>query len=259
MKILKQISSITALLLLTGCVPALPPLANNATNSNQTQKALSFETNQVHFMHTLKETSTQEERNAFIDEFILKSDVQCQNYLNNPLKEEALNNNKDSLYMNLFDTVSTLFGISLVTNTAKAVFLENSEASQEEKQTYANALTPEIRKGVELGRSRYAKTLVSKKALDLNAYPVNNLKSDILKYDKQCNDAYGLIEINRALKEMQNAVHSPSIQTAPISNIDPTTIKDKVVAATKEVEDKKVEKEKADHNVSQTVPTVLKP
>ncbi|CAA6816900.1 MAG: Unknown protein [uncultured Sulfurovum sp.] len=253
MKVLKPNISILTLLLLTGCVPSVPPLSNNASNVNHQTQALSFETNQVHFINTLKAQNTQKERNDFMEEYILKSDIQCQNYLSNPLQKTETTTNKDSLYMNIFDTVSSLFGISLVTNTAKAIFSGNDVASQEEKQAYANALTPEIRKGVELGRSRYAQNMIQKKPLDLNAYPIENLQSDILKYDKQCNDAYGLIEINRALKEMQNSVNAP--RTASTLNIDPTAIKDKVVSVTKEVEEKKIEKEQIDENSAKVVPT----
>jgi len=264
---MKQITKITSsitLLLLTGCAAALPSMTSHATDAKQ-QKALFFQTNQVHFMHTLKERSTQQVRNEFMDEFLLKSDIQCQNYLNNSLQKPEPNQQEDSLYMNIFDTVSGLFGTSLVTNTAKAVFLENGETAQEEKQAYTNALSPEIRKGVELGRSRYAKTMTQKKSLDLKAYSIQDLKTDMLKYDKQCNDAYGLIEINRALKEMQNSVYAtPTLRTPSLLKIDPTSIKEKVVAATKEVEEKKVEKARIinktlDSNTTTVLPTQPKP
>jgi len=259
MKQLTTTTSILTLILLSGCVPSLPPLANHTSNSTQGE-ALTFKTNQVHFMHDLKANSTQKERNLFMDEYILKSDMQCQNYLSNPAKKAEINHNKDSLYMNIFDTVSTLFGISLVTNTAKAVFLDNGETAQEEKAAYSNALSPEIHKGVELGRSRYAQRMIQKKPLDLKTYSVQDLKTDMLKYDKQCNDAYGLIEINRALKEMQSAVYAtPTIRTPSLLKIDPKTIKDKVVAATKEVEEKKVEKENPNPNATKVVPTPPKP
>jgi hypothetical protein len=210
-------------------------------------------------MSTLKDKSMINERNTYLDEFILKSDMQCQNYLNNPLKKPKVDKSKDSLYMSLFDSVSSLFGVSLVTNTAKAVFLNDDGESTEEKKAYANALSPEIRKGVELGRSRYAQTMVRKKTLDLQAYSINNLREDTLKYDKQCNDIYGLIEINRALKEMQNTVHTRSTPSTPLLNIDPKSIKDKVEAATKEVEEKKIKKAKSDSNTTQIIPTQAKP
>jgi len=240
MKKLIKTSSIFTALLLTGCASGLPGVMSSNLDQNN-QKAVTFKTNQVHFMHSLKDGSNLNERNNYLDEFILKSDMQCQNYLNNPLVKPEVDESKDSLYMSMFDTVSSLFGISLATNAAKAVFLENDAESLDEKKAYVNALTPEIRKGVEIGRSRFAKSMIKKKNFDLKAYSVNNLREDSLKYDKQCDDAYGLIEINRALKEMQSAMHTATVATTPTIKIDPKAIKAKVEAATKEVEAKKIE------------------
>lgn len=253
MKNLLQPISILTLLLFTGCVSNMPNMLNTNLNENS-QEPILFKTNQVHFMHSLKENSTQQERNFYLDEFILKSDMQCQNYLNSPLKKPEVDTSKNSLYMSIFDRVSSLFGMSLVTDTAKAVFLENGGESVEDKKAYANALSPEIRKGVELGRSRYAKSMIYKKRLDLKAYTVSNLQEDTLKYDKQCNDAYGLIEINRALKEMQSAVHTPVTPNTATLNIDPKAIKDKVEAVSKEVEDKKIEKEQPENATIRVLP-----
>jgi len=262
MRLPSKLTLFITLLAFTGCVPGTSTTSLN----HQSSQPLLFKTNQVHFMYDLKENSTLKERNKFIDEFILKSDMQCQNHLNNPLKKPETDEAKTSLYMNLFDSVATLFGISLVTNSAKAVFLENNIESEEEKKAFANALSPEIRKGIELGRTRYAKTMKENKKLDLKTYSIQDVKVDTFKYDKQCHDDYGLIEINSALKEMQNAVHStPTVKTPSVINIDPTTIKDKVVAATKEVEEKKEEKKLQENNATQkdsttkAVPKQLKP
>ena len=240
MKKLIQLSAIATILLLTGCVSALPNMIDSNLEQNN-QKAVSFKTNQVHFMHSLKSNSSQHERNLYLDEFLLKSDMQCQNYLNNPLVKPEVNDNKNSLYMSMLDTVSGLLGMSLATNAAKAVFLDNDSESLEDKKAYVNALSPEIRKGVEIGRKRFAKSMIKKKNLDLKAYSINNLREDTLKYDKQCDDAYGLIEINRALKEMQNSVYAKEVHTTPSLKIDPKAIKAKVEAASKEVKEKKIE------------------
>ena len=258
MKLTLQSTSIIAAFLFTGCVTEMPDLLSSNLDENTNNKTVLFKTNKVHFMSTLKSTSSMQERNAYLDEFILKSDMQCQNYLNSPLKQEV-DKSEDSLYMSLFDGVSTLFGVSLLTNTAKAVFLNDDGTSTEEKKAYANALSPEIRKGVELGRSRYARSMTRKKALNLKAYSVNNLREDTLKYDKQCNDAYGLIEINRALKEMQNSVQTQRTPSNPILKINPQVIKAKVEAVTKEVEKKKVEKEKAKLLLKKTPATPVVP
>lgn len=252
---MKQIAKYTTLITLltfTACVPTLPP--PNALNQ-ATSQALMFKTSQANFMHTLKSNATLEERNAFIDEFIFQSNIQCQNYLNSPLKKPETDASQTSLYMNLFDSVATLFGISLVTETAKAVFLENNLHSEEDKKAFANALSPEIRKGVELGRSRYANGMVEKKKLDLNDYTIEKVKADIFKYDQQCSDDYGLIEINRALKEMQTTLNqTPSIATP---SINPNRVKEKVIEATKEVEEKKQQQSSTpqEHNTTKVLPT----
>ena len=243
MKKIIQTGSILTALLLTGCVSSLPTMTGSNLNQ-ENQRMMTFKTNQVHFMHSLKKTSSMNERNTYLDEFILKSDVQCQNYLNSPLKKPEVEQNKNSLYLSLFDGVAGLFGVSILTNTAKAVFLNDNDESIEEKKAYANALSPEIRKGVELGRSRYARTMIQKKNLKLQAYSINDLQEDILKYDKQCNDAYGLIEISRALKEMQSTMHTQTVPKTPILQINPQAIKAKVEAVTKEVKEKKIKKEK---------------
>lgn len=240
MKRLLQVGSVS-FLLFTGCASDFPNLLEANLQQN-TQKAISFKTNQAYFMHTLKDNATQQERNEYLDEFILKSDVQCQNYLNAPLTKPQVDEQHNSLYQNMFDIVANLFGISMATDAAKAVFLENDTESLEEKKAYVNALSPEIRKGVEIGRSRFAHAMQQKKRLDIKEYSVNDLREDILKYDRLCNDAFGLIEINRALKAMQNTMQN---QTAPITQtptIDPKTIKAKVEEATKEVKEKKIEK-----------------
>lgn len=258
MRLKSKITTVIILLTFTACVPNIP----KTSLKQQQAKPLLFETSQAHFIHSLNEKSTLQERNDFIDEFILKSDIQCQNYLNNPLKKPETDESKTSLYMNLFDSVATLFGISLVTNSAKAVFLENDVESNEEKKAFATALSPEIRKGVELGRARYARTIKAKKKLDLNTYSIQDVNVDIKKYDRQCDDAYGLIEINRALKEMQTAINRPPSVTTPA--INPNRIKDKVIEVTKEVEEKKEGKKLLKHhstesNTTKVLPTQPKP
>ena len=121
-------------LFLTGCISGMPDILGSNLSQTNTQTIL-FKTNQVHFMSTLKETSSIQERNEYLDEFLLKSDMQCQNYLNSPLSKPEVDKSNDSLYMGIFDTVSGLFGMSLATNAAKAVFLNDDEKSQEEKKS----------------------------------------------------------------------------------------------------------------------------
>lgn len=231
------------LLLFTGCIqPSYN--ANQYYNTPQTEKPLIFHTNEHSFMHSLQNASTTNERNSYLDEFLLKSDMQCANYLNAPLQKPEESHQNDSLYMSIADTVSTVFGLSYITNTAKAVFLDdNNQESQQEKDAYANALSPEMRKGVEIGRARFAKELQKKKALPMDKYSINQLKEDTLKYDKQCNLEYGLIEINRALKDIQRQINTRVVvKKEPKLTIDPKVVKEKVEKATKEVEAKKSKK-----------------
>ena len=101
--------------------------------------------------------------------------------------------------------------------------------------------------------------MIKKKNLNLKAYSINALREDTLKYDKQCDDAYGLIEINRALKEMQSSMYRRTPATAPTLNIDPKAIKAKVEAASKKVEAKKIEKKQLKLNTTQVVPKQPKP
>jgi len=145
--------------------------------------------------------------------------------------------------MGIADTVGTLFGVHYITETAKSVFLNRrTNSTNEEKEAYANALSPEIRKGVEIGRARFAKTMLMKKALPLNKYTLNNVKEDTLSYDKQCNLEYGLIEINRALKAMQHQLNNPSIASKLQQTIDVKVIQKKVTQATQEIQQKEEHK-----------------
>ena len=231
------------LLFVTGCLQ--PSINSNSNyNSNSATNSLNFSTNEHSFMHSLSKASTVEARNSYMDEFLLKSDMQCANYLNQPLQKTDNTAKNDSLYMNIAEGVSSLFGLGYITSTAKAVFLDgNDEASDEEKTAYAKALSPEMRKGVEIARARFAKAMRKKQALPLDKYSIKNLKEDTLKYDKQCNLEYGLIEINRALRDMQSQMNRTRvISKEPTATLDPQVIKDKVAKATQEVKKKKEEK-----------------
>ena len=239
----KILLSTFALLVVTGCIQPSFDTSSNY-NSNSSTNSLNFSTNEHNFMHSLSKASTVEERNSYMDEFLLKSDMQCANYLNQPLQKTDDTAKNDSLYMNIAEGVSSLFGLGYITSTAKAVFLDGSdEASEEEKTAYANALSPEMRKGVEIARARFAKEMRKRRALPLNRYSIENLKEDTLKYDKQCNLEYGLIEINRALRDMQSQMNTTrTVSKEPTKSIDLQVIKDKVAKATQEVKKKKEEK-----------------
>ncbi len=241
------LTSTIAIVLLTGCVPTggLPTSLGLQNETQSKVESSGFMTDKSTFMRTLGTDITVQSRNAYMDEFILKSDIQCQRYLNDPLKKGEKSATESSLYMNLFDTVSGMFGMKYITDSAKSALMDDKSATAENQQAYENALSPEIRRGVEIGRARYAKEMTGKKSLPIEQYGVANLEQDMTTYDKQCNDEYGLIEINRALKDMQNGMASTQQ-----SIIDPQAIKDKVTAVTNEVKEKEETVAVPDNNQS---------
>lgn len=225
----------TIAIIFTGCIS--PTFQSNLNVSDET-KPLRFSTNESTFIRRLESNISKERRNEFINEFILKSDMQCQKYLENPKKDGEKSESEDKLYMNIAQTVSTVLGLGYITQTAQAIFLDDDESSKEGQEAYENALSPEIRKGVEIVRERYAKKIEKKKELTVKKYNTNNLKEDMNIYDKQCNMEYGLIEINRALKEMQSQMRNP-IYAKPAPKINLEAVKNKV----KEVSNKVKQKE----------------
>jgi len=230
-----------ALALLTGCVnnPMLPSHLNNSAGGKQ--KALVFKTNQSTFITELNNRTDKIGRNSYINEFILKSDIQCRSYLTIPVSKPKADLTQNQLYMNIFDTVSTVFGMGYITNTAKTMLSGNSSNNLENQQEYKKALSPEIQRGVEINRERYAHQINRKQNLSIKEYPVSSLYKDMLIYDKQCNEAYGLIEINRALKAMQQNINRPPARSA----INLEAVKNSVTRTTKKVQAKEKEKEKA--------------
>jgi len=194
-----------------------------------------FHTNQSMFIATLDEVSpTKEDRNALIDEFIMKSNLQCQHYLNNPLNKSSSDPKKQELYMDVFDGVSQAFGVKNITDGAKKLYMKNygEGGSNKAKIAYENALSPEIKRGVEIARENYAQKMMLRKTRMIESYTVTMLKRDMRNYDRLCSYETGLIEINKALKKVQK---KPKIR--PFSpKIDPATIKNKVEAVTKDAE-----------------------
>ncbi len=225
-------------IIFTGCISPSFQQSNLNLNLSNDTKALRFSTNESTFLTRLNPNISKERRNEFIDEFILKSDVQCQQYLNNPKKDEKKSKNEDELYLNIAQTVSTVLGLGYITQTAQAIFLndKDDESSKEGQKAYENALSPEIKKGVEIVRERYAKKIKNKKILSIKKYNPTQLKEDMNIYDKQCNMEYGLIEINRALKEMQSQMRMRKpMYKKPKARINLESIKEKVKNVSKKV------------------------
>ena len=216
------------LLLISGCG------SDTLEPDKKKNKVTGFKTNTSMFIATIDEVSpTKEDRNAFIDEFIIKSNLQCQHYLNNPLHKSSSTPKKQALYMDVFDGVSQAFGMKSITDGAKKLYRKNNDdGSNKAKIAYENALSPEIKRGVEIARENYAQKMILRKTRMIESYTINMLKQDMKNYDKLCSYETGLIEINKALKKAQR---QPKIK--PFSpKIDPTTIKNKVAAVTREAE-----------------------
>ncbi|SFV71623.1 hypothetical protein MNB_SV-13-1337 [hydrothermal vent metagenome] len=217
-------------------------LANNLNNSSSKAKALVFKTNTNTFINELNNQSDINHRNNYIREFLLKSDIQCRDYLSTSKQEPQKESNQEqNLYMNIFDTISTVFGIQYISNTAKLMLSGDKQSRTQNQEEYKKALSPEIQRGVEINRERYAKKMLQKSKLPIKDYSISKVQKDILIYDKQCNEAYGLIEINRALKAMQQNVNRPT-QNQKTINIE--SVKKKVENVTKKVQKKEVEKKK---------------
>lgn len=238
---MKKIKPIYAVLLSTlwiiiGCGSDDTPKPN--APKNQT----GFHTDRSKFIATIDATSSsRKERNDFIDEFIAKSDMQCQRYLDRPLRKSE-SKSKSALYMNLFDAVSAVFGTKDVTDSAKKLYMKNPNGANEAKIAYEKALSSEIKRGVEITRERYAQTMLIKKNRLIESYTIPMLEQDIQNYDKLCDYEYGLIEINSILKKAQTPT---AIQ--PFSSrltIDPAIIKNKVEAVTIEAKNKEKKKKK---------------
>ena len=236
---------VPVILSLTGC------LSNNQNSlafldGNRQNISLEFQTDQSRFISgLLSSTSTLEDRESFVKEFISKSDIQCQHYLNNPNVKSEESSKKNSLYMGIFDMVSLLFGVKQITDSAKALY-NNSSSSSENRDIYKDALTPEIIKAVEIGRARYAKKMIGKSRQSVDKYSLDDINRDTQAYDKQCNREYGLIEINRALKYAQQQMlkHRSSKTIRQRVVINPIEIKKRVEDATKKAQAQEKIKEK---------------
>jgi hypothetical protein len=238
----KKYMVVLALIGFTGCVSGVN--VGNSLVSGEHGYENRFNTNQYAFLTpSLDRTSTQEERNSFLEEFISQSNMQCRHYLGNPQHrtQSITSSAEQTLYMSIFDTVSMLFGVKYITDVAKGVFLSNTTTNTPENQSmYQNALGPEIIRGVEIARLRYANIMRAKKKESLERYSIEHLQRDMAKYDKQCSNEFGLIEINNALRQAQTQMMRSGIVKP---KIDPIEIKKKVEVATQKVEEETHKKE----------------
>jgi len=143
--------------------------------------------------------------------------------------------------MALFDTVSQLSGVKPITDTAKELYRRNETSSNETKLAYKRALSPEIKRGVEIARERYARKLLSNRYRLIESYTMSKLHKDLEKYDRLCNYDTGLVEINMILKKAGKEKKGKIAPFSPKLRIDPETIREKVEAVTIESEAKESE------------------
>ena len=244
MKHVKKYIVLLSVLGFTGCVSGVNGV--NSLASGEHEYANRFSTNEYAFLNSrLDTTSSKEERNSFLEEFISQSNMQCQHYLSNPQNRatSVTSSAEQTLYMSIFDTVSMLFGVKYITDVAKGVFVSNTLTNTPENQSmYQNALSPEIIRGVEIARLRYANGMRAKKSESLEHYSVTRFQKDMAKYDKQCSNEFGLMEINNALRQAQSQMMRSGVAKP---TIDPIAIKKKVEVATKKVEEETQKKETA--------------
>jgi hypothetical protein len=141
--------------------------------------------------------------------------------------------------MKVYDATGQAFGVKNITDGAKTLYTGgDKDKNKEANSDYGKVLYPEIKRGVELAREKYARTnMYSKKYKLIESYTNKMLERDMQNYDKMCNHEVGLIEINKALKKMQKTPKKVS-PFSPKVVIDPAVIKDKVEAVPKEVEAK---------------------
>lgn len=219
---------LTVLLLSLGC-------GQPAKEKND--KVSGFKTNRSYFIATLDKSSPNtKNRNAFMNEFIIKSDVQCQHYLDVPLAKPK---KEDGMYMKVYDATGTAFGVKNITDGAKTLY---TGADKDKNKEENSVLSPEIKRGVELAREKYARTnMYSKKYKLIESYTNEMLERDMQNYDKMCNHEVGLIEINKALKKMKKRPKKVT-PFAPKIVIDPVAIRNKVEAVNKEIKSKNEKK-----------------
>lgn len=201
-----------------------------------------FRTDRTYFITTIDESApTREMRNAYLEEYIQKSDIQCSQYLESSITSTSFSPSNTGLYMALFDSVSEVFGVKPLTDTAKELYRSNEVNSQKTKLAYRRALSPEIKRGVEIARERYAHKLLSNRYRLIESYTFKKLHSDLERYDRLCNYDTGLVEINNILKNARKQKKEKVTPFSPKLKIDPETIREKVETVTKESEEKETE------------------
>jgi len=213
--------------------------SQKAQPSEKKSPVQGFRTDTTYFITTVDESApTKQMRNTYLEEYIQKSEIQCSQYLDRPIAQTSSSKSDTRLYLALFDTVSELFGVKPITDTAKKLYRKNEKSSNETKLAYRRALSPEIKRGVEIARERYARKLLSNRYRLIESYTMPDLYRDLEKYDRLCNYDTGLVEINMILKKAGKEKKGKIAPFSPKLKINPETIREKVEAVTIESETK---------------------
>ncbi|MEY3089769.1 MAG: hypothetical protein RL113_85 [Pseudomonadota bacterium] len=218
MKKLLCVLAVSSLMIITGCGDDPTPKKKMPVGFH-TERGLFFNVPD-------KKAPTKKMRNALIDEFIQKSNIQCRQYLNDPLIRAASRNQSNSeIYSSMFDNVSQLVGTKGITDGAKSLYSKGDrEDPYKTKMAYERALSPEIIRSVEITRERYARKIRSNKYRLIESYTLAMLEQDMQSYDRLCNYETGLMEINRILQQASKP--KKSLKPFPAKQrIDPDTIK----------------------------------
>jgi hypothetical protein len=191
------------------------------------KKPQGFHTDRALFFNVPdKNGPTKNMRNALLEEFIQKSNIQCRQYLTDPIIRAGSSTPSNSAaYTNVIDNVSQFVGTKGITDSAKSLYAlkGTGEDSYKKKMAYERALSPEIIRGVEITRERYARKIRANKYRLIESYTLPLLENDMQSYDRLCNYETGLMEINRILQQASK----PKKSLKPFSEkqmIDPNTI-----------------------------------
>ena len=230
---MKIVLFLPLLILLAGCYGVRDSVVTEPLVAQEVDNG--FHTDMSHFLSEFSQVKTQQQRNKLIEELVTASNMECSAY---QYQETNQPPEDDSGYMAMFKIVGKYIGWDIAKDAMSAVSLLSDSATQKSNQDkYAQALKPNIIKGIQIARVKYLKKIERSKSLVLKSYSLEDVKKDIQNYDKRCSSYYGLMEITRALQNQEDA----SKEEAKI--IDVEEVKVKIKEVTKAVIAKKVWKD----------------
>jgi len=202
-----------------------------------------FHTDFSHYQGAFKMPRTKQERDALISELISASNMQCNAYQYKSSQESEDETN--SGYVTMFKIVGKYIGLDIANDAIDAVsVISDMGQKKSNRDKYAQALKPNIIKGIELSRKKYLQEIKKHQKEDLKSYSILDFQEDLKAYDKRCATYYGLMEINKAL-EMSQTLPSEESKIIKVEEV-----KKKIAAVTKEVRVWKINKEVFENNAS---------